>query len=285
MKFVRTGKHSEDALERSIEINPLEATQKRLKRLNYLLGFVKEKNPEVFPEYVNNLLAKYQSLSKELVQPNPFDLDELVSDNPHLNEHLELAKVVLNYYLQLLQLPDEINLENDKVVSKNHLQSFLRLAYYNLLVLTETFDRTDAITLYKKFVTQFIIDRKDPNRDTYDNLEALFAKATEPKEEPPEWVVVRGMIGDGKYAYRNDNCLWIDALVDLPDPELKYYVCCYGDYEGAKNLHDSVVLTMEHTIAQGDPYCSRVLHDTRVDWDLKHPPKDFWDRMEPRSVD
>ncbi len=285
MKFIRTGKHRQDALERSIEINSLEATQRRMKRLNYLLGFVKERNPQVFPEYVNNLLAKYQSLSKELVQPNPFDLDELVSENPNLKEHLELARVVLNYYLQILQLPDAVNLEKDKVVNKNHLQSFLHLAYYNLLVLTETLDRADAITLYKKFVTHFIIDRRDPDRDTYNNLEALFAKSIEPKEEPPEWVVVRGMIGDGKYAYRNDNCLWIDAIEDLPDSELKYYVCCYGDYEGAKNLHESVVLTMEHTIAQGDSYCSRVLHDTRVDWDLTHPPKDFWDRMEPGSVD
>ncbi len=36
---------------------------------------------------------------------------------------------------------------------------------------------------------------------------------------------------------------------------------------------------MEHTIAQGDPYCSRVIHDTRVDWNLAHPPKEFWDNM------
>ncbi|GAH04656.1 unnamed protein product, partial [marine sediment metagenome] len=61
------------------------------------------------------------------------------------------------------------------------------------------------------------------------------------------------------------------------------YVCCYGDYEKFKNYHDSIILTMEHTIAQGDPYCSRVLHDTRVDWDLHHPPKSFWDSMKPEN--
>jgi hypothetical protein len=159
----------------------------------------------------------------------------------------------------------------------------LHPAYYNLLVLTETLDREDAIALYKKFVTHYIRDRRDPERITYDNLETAFTKAIEPKEIPSEWVVVRGMIGDGKYAYRNDNCLWIDAIEDLPDSELKYYVCCYGDYESSKIYHDSVILTMEHTIAQGDPYCSRVLHDTRVDWDLKHPPKDFWDSMKPEN--
>ncbi|MGD9381771.1 MAG: L-2-amino-thiazoline-4-carboxylic acid hydrolase [Candidatus Thorarchaeota archaeon] len=278
MKFVKTGEYRPDALERLVEINPLEETQKRLKRMNYLLGFVRERKPEVLQDYVNNLLVKYQSLSKDTqMKSHPFNLDELVSDNPNLKEHLELTKAVLNYYVQILQLPEDANPEKSEVVNKNYLQSFLHPAYYNLLVLTETLDRAEAITLYKKFVTHYIIDRRNPDRDTYDNLETAFAEAIKPKDVPSEWVIVRGMIGDGKYAYRNDNCLWVDAIEDLSDSELKYYVCCYGDYESAKIYHDSVILTMEHTIAQGDPYCSRVLHDTRVDWNLKHPPKDFWD--------
>ncbi|MHA2142185.1 MAG: L-2-amino-thiazoline-4-carboxylic acid hydrolase [Candidatus Thorarchaeota archaeon] len=284
MKFVKTGEYKPDALEKSVEINPLEETRKRLKHMNYLIGFVKERNPEVFPKYVDNLLAKYQELSmNDQVKSGPFDIDELVSDNPNLTEHLELTKAMLSYYLQVLQLPEDANIEKTKFVNKNYLQSFLHPAYFNLLVLTETLDRNDAIALYKKFVTHYIMDRRDPERSTYDNLETAFAEAITPKEEPSEWVVVRGMIGDGKYAYRNDNCLWIDALEDLPDSELKYYVCCYGDYESSKIYHDSVILTMEHTIAQGNPYCSRVLHDTRVDWDLKHPPKDFWDSMKPEN--
>jgi hypothetical protein len=284
MKFVKTGKYNPDALEKSVEINPLEETQKRLKHMDYLLGFVRERNPEVFPKYVDNLLAKYQELSMDnRVKSEPFNLDRLVSDNPSLAEHLDLAKAMLSYYLQVLQLPEDVNIERSKVVNKNYLQSFLHPAYYNLLVLTETLEREKAIELYKKFVTHYIMDRRDPERDTYDNLETAFAEAIKPREEPADWIVVRGMIGDGKYAYRNDNCLWIDAIEDLPDSELKYYVCCYGDYESSKIYHDSVILTMEHTIAQGDPYCSRVLHDTRVDWDLKHPPKGFWDSMKPEN--
>ncbi len=284
MKIVRTGEHKPDALEKSVEINPLEETKKRLKHMNYLIGFVRNRNPEIFPKYVDNLLGKYQELSKDnQVKSKPFDVDELLADNLNLKEYPELTEAVLNYYLQVLQLPKDANTEKSDVVNKNYLRSFLHPAYYNLLVLTETLDRKDAITLYKKFVTQYIMDRRDPERDTYGNLEAAFSDATKPREEPSDWVVVRGMIADGKYAYRNDNCLWIDAIEDLADSELKYYVCCYGDYESSKIYHDSIILTMEHTIAQGDPYCSRVLHDTRVDWDLRHPPKDFWDSMKPEN--
>jgi hypothetical protein len=35
-----------------------------------------------------------------------------------------------------------------------------------------------------------------------------------------------------------------------------------------------------HKIAKGDKYCSRVLHDTRIDWNLMHPQKEFWDEMD-----
>ena len=283
MKFVKTGKYRQDTLERSVEINSLKEARARLKRMNYLLGFVRDRNPEVFPEYVNNLLAKYQGLLEdERMKANPPDLDELVSENPNMREHLELSRLVLNYFLQILQLPAEANLGKIKVVNKNYFQSFSHLSYPNLLVLTETLGRPDAIALYKKFVTHFTLENRDPNRDTYDNLETVYEKAIEPKDVSSDWEIVHGMIGDGKYTIRNDNCVFLEAVgEDLPDFELKYYVCCYGDYEKFKNYHDSIILTMEHTIAQGDPYCSRVLHDTRIDWDLRHPPKSFWDSMKP----
>jgi hypothetical protein len=115
------------------------------------------------------------------------------------------------------------------------------------------------------------------------NLETLFAErqAAVDENNPSEWVIVHGMIADGKYAFRNDNCFWVGSLDDLSDSEIKYYICCYGDYESARNNHESIVLTMEHTIAKGNPYCSRVMHDTRVDYDLRHPPKEFWDNMWP----
>jgi len=139
MKFVKTGKYRQDTLERSVEINSLEEARARLKRMNYFLGFVKEINPEVFPEYVNNLIAKYQGLLEdERTKANPPDLDELVSDNPNMKEHLELTRLALNYILQILQLPAETKLGKTKVVNRNYFRSWSHHNYANLLVLTET---------------------------------------------------------------------------------------------------------------------------------------------------
>ena len=283
MKFVKTGKYREGVLERLVEIDPLKEALNRLKKMNYLLGFVKERNPEIYPEYIDNLLAKYQGLLEdERKKANPVDLDELVSENPNLKEQLELARAVLNYILQILQLPAEANLEKIEVVNRAYFRSYSHHTYNNLLVLTETLGRAEAIILYKKFITQHTLEHRDPDRKTVDNVESIYEKAVAPKEIQSDWEIVHGMVGAGKYAFRNDVCVFINAIGDdLPDSELKYYTCCYGDYEKFKNYHDSVILTMEHTIAQGDPYCSRVLHDTRVDWDLRHPSKDYWDSMEP----
>jgi hypothetical protein len=91
------------------------------------------------------------------------------------------------------------------------------------------------------------------------------------------------MLEEGKYAFKNENCpTCADATTDLPDVEFKYLVCCYGDYAGFRaHLGEHIILTMEHTIIQGAPYCSRVLHDTRIDYDLRHPPTEFWDNFEP----
>ncbi|MCK5390372.1 MAG: L-2-amino-thiazoline-4-carboxylic acid hydrolase, partial [Candidatus Thorarchaeota archaeon] len=236
------------------------------------------------PEYINKLIAKYQGLLEdERRKANPPDLDELVSENPHMKEHLELTRLVLNYILQILQLPAEAKLGKNKVVNRNYFRSWSHHNYSNLLVLTETIGRAEAIALFKKFITHHTLENRNPNRKTYDT-ETIFANAIKPKEEPSDWEIVHTMIRDGKYAFRNDTCVFLNAIgEDLPDTELKYYICCYGDYEKFRNYHDSIVLTMEHTIAQGDPYCSRVLHDTRVDWDLRHPPKSFWDNMEPEN--
>lgn len=285
MKYVKTGKYRKDTMERLVEINSLEQLKNRFKRIDYFLGFVQKRIPEVFPQYVDNLITKYQSLLEdERKKANPPDLDDIVSEHLHMKEHPELARLVLNYIIQILQLPAENRLGETKAVNRAYFQSWSHHNYNNLVVLTGTIGREEAIALYKRFVTHYSMENRDSNRETIDDLEQLFTKRTEPKEVSSDWEIVHTMIEDGKYAFRNDNCVFLTAIGDeLPDTELKYYVCCYGDYENFKAYHDSIILTMEHTIAQGDPYCSRVLHDTRVDWELKHPPKDFWDSMKPEN--
>ncbi len=284
MKFYRSGELKEDALEQMVDFNPRENAERFfLKRLNYLIGFMREKSPENLDEFVSNLEQKYRSLVKSDCFTNRgLTVDSLATEMSYIAAYPGLIHSAMNYYLQVLGLSDDTAWdESIQVVNRNYHQAFLHPRYYNLLSLIDTIGRGEAIKLWKRFFTQYIIDNRTPRDPPFVDLETLLNERITSDEEPSDWVVVRGMIGDGKYAYRNDNCLWVDSLDSLPDPEVKYYICCYGDYEGARNYHESIVLTMEHTIAQGDPYCSRVLHDTRVDYDLRHPLKEFWDEMKP----
>lgn len=287
MKFYKLGEFQENVLERKVEIIPKEIFPRFvLNRLNYLIGFIREKSPDNVDQFVRSLEKRYQKLVRiNHVSKKDINLRELIADKDNLSNLLPLVEAALNYYIQVLVLPKESNWDGSvEVVNRNYHQAFLHPRYYNLLTLIETLGREDAIILWKRFFTQYIIDNDRPPRETpFVDLETLLANriAAVDKDNPSEWVVIHGMIADGKYAFRNDNCYWVDSLDDLPDSEIKYYVCCYGDYEGAKDHHESIVLTMEHTIAQGDPYCSRVMHDTRVDYDLRHPPKEFWDNMWP----
>jgi len=290
MKFYRVGEFKENVLDGTVGINPKEqAPQFVLSRLNYLLGFLRERSPDNIDAFTKNLEKRYQKLVKtDYIKENSVDLSDLIADFKNLVDYTSLIYAVMNYYFQVLDFSDESAWdENIVVVNRNYHQSFLHPRYYNLLTLIETVGREEAISLWKRFFTQFVIYDRVPREKPFVDLETFLADRTAAVDEnnPSDWVVVRGMIADGKYAFRNDNCFWVESLDDLPDSEIKYYVCCYGDYEGARDHHESIVLTMEHTIAQGDPYCSRVMHDTRVDYDLRHPPKEFWDNMWPVGKD
>ena len=126
-----------------------------------------------------------------------------------------------------------------------------------------------------------------PNREEITSLEEFVEKRLAGDTTSSDWVIVHTLLDAGKYAFKNKNCpTCVDAMVDIPDAEFKYLVCCYGDYEKFRaNYGDHMILTMEHTLMEGDPYCSRVLHDTRIDYDLRHPPKEFWDLFEPGNED
>ncbi|NHJ86855.1 MAG: hypothetical protein FK734_15440 [Asgard group archaeon] len=283
MKFMQIGEFKENVMEIPREIQPIEWAQREpLKRLNFLLKLVEKYYPKKYDSYVKNLSEKYNSMiTEDWMKKSNLTLKKIISNLSLLQKHQELAKAILNYFLKLLNIKDEIDWFNDKytIPNRNYLLSFLHPRYYNLLVLIETLGRENAIKLYKRFITEFFIEEQKDLENRVESVEEIYQRSIKMVNNPSEWVIVFGVIGDGKYAYKNLCCSWIDVLEDLPDKEIKYLICCYGDYERVKVSNKQFILTMEHTIAQGDPYCSRVIHDTRVDYSLIHPPKEFWDNM------
>ena len=59
-----------------------------------------------------------------------------------------------------------------------------------------------------------------------------------------------------------------------------HLIICYPDFQWAVMTNEHFVMTRKHTIAEGDPYCDKVFHDTRINKKPKHPSKELIDSMD-----
>ena len=287
MKFTQTGTFKENYLEKTITIKPLEQIEEiLLSKLNYNVGFIARKNSESISDYIKKLTEKYLELAeKDFSEHTSEKIRVIFSKFKNLIPYTDLHNASLNYYLHLLQIEEGSEWETNEVEisMKALIQAWTYPSYYLLEALAETFGREEAVKLFKRYITHYYIDHPSPDRDKFDSLEKMLENRLSGDTTSSEWVLVHTMLEEGKYAFKNKNCpTCVDSMTDLPDVEFKYLACCYGDYEKFRAVYsDYLILTMEHTLMEGDPYCSRVLHDTRIDYDLSHPPKEFWDNFKP----
>jgi len=283
MKFTHIGECRPEIMDEKIEeYQPLEHAEFRLKSFNHLLGVVKAQQPKKLVEYVANLEARYQQLAEiDYLSLKDVDVSPLITELTHLREHSTLARLYLNYNFQLLQLAKETKWKTAKI--KVSLRTFMRARYIpiyiNLQVLTETFPRDKAIQIFKDYINDYTRKRIANLDDRFQTLEEL----REMLLGMGIWGVVGnvGEVKDGKLISRRDTCLHHALLADIPDEELKFLTCCYGDYEGVRGFNKHFKLTMEHTLVAGDSYCDCVYYDTRITKDFTHPSNEFFDSIWP----
>lgn len=283
MKFTHIGECRPEIMDEKIEeYQPLEYAQLRLKSFDHLLGVLKAQQPKRLIEYLTNLEARYHQLVKsDYLSLSDADVSPLISELTHLSGHPLLARLYLNYSFQLLQLAKETKWKSTKV--EVTLRTFMRSRYIpiytNLLVLTETLPRDKAIQLYKDHINNYMRMRIADMDDRFQTLEEL----REMLLGMGEWGVVGnvGEVEDGKLIMRRDTCLHHALLADIPDEELKFLVCCFGDYEGVRSFNKHFKLTMSSTLVAGDSYCDCVYYDTRITKNFTHPSKEFFDSIWP----
>ncbi len=286
MEFKEKGRYNPEALDYMEKVQPLEfAKLSPLRRLNYLLDVVENLRSDSLQEYIDILMKNYkEKIDVEYIDSsNPFLL-EFLEDLDSLKNYPELATYNINFFLNILDLPqnNKWKVEKMEVPQANFLRSFLVPKYVNLKSLVKAVGREEGISIYKKYITSFLISIHKNQEDEIEDLRSLHQKFFE--EEPKEsesWVVIHSEPVNGKLVFRKDVCLWNESLSDLTDLEFKFLVCCYGDFQGIRSENSHFILTMDHTIAKGDPYCSCIVHDTRIDWKINHPPKEYWDNIWP----
>ena len=286
MEVFKSGSYHISDLDNLQELQPLEFAKKTvLKRLNYLIGFIKKEKPEILPNFVSKLNDKFVKLSHgSYIDENITEEININNDFIHLKVYPDLIYNCLNYYIQLLDINTAKDWTKDKfeVPNKNHIQSFLYHRYYNALVLTETIERNQAVQFFKDYINAYVRSISS-ERAKYETLEEFRNVRIPQEDDPPNigWEVVHGIIKKGKYPQRKDTCMWDDAIKELPDTELRYLAACYGDFQSYNNNNENFILTMSHTIVEGYPYCDCIVHDIRINDDLTHPPKEFFDNLWP----
>jgi hypothetical protein len=283
MKFTHVGECRPEIMDEKIEeYQPLEHAERLLRSFDHFLSAVRTQQPTILEEYVANLVVRYQSLlNNEYLSLRDDDISPIITELAHLQEYPQLANHYLNYNFQLLQLTKKAKWKSTK--EKTTLRILMRSRYLpiytNLQVLTETLPRDQAIQLFKDYINDYMRKRIADLDDRYQTLEEL----REMLLGMGDWGVVGNVseVKDGKLIMRRDTCLHHALLADIPDPELKFLTCCYGDYEGVRSFNKSFKLTMHHTLVNGDPYCDCVYYDTRLTTDFTHPPKEFFDSIWP----
>jgi hypothetical protein len=286
MEVFRTGQYDISDLNRLQEIQPLDYAKRTvLKRLNYLIGYLKKEMPDILPAFVTKLEKNFEKKIRTSFLENwKYDLTETSKEFLHLKIYPDLLKDALDYFLQLLDYSSNKVwiTEIIKIPNKNHIQSFLYHRYENALTLTEILERNQAVRLFKGYIDSYVKSLSSASTK-YETLEDFRNARIPKKDDPPNigWVIVQGKIENGKYPQRKDTCMWADAIEELPDVELTYLAACYGDFQGYNNSNENFILTMPHTVVEGHPYCDCVVHDIRINNDLTHPPKEFFDNLWP----
>jgi hypothetical protein len=284
MKFTHVGKYREEVLDEKQEHQPKTFLERLLQNLDHLIGVVKEKQPKILARYVEYLDAQYNKLwMGKFLSLEDADVSPLIAELVHLGSYPQLARNYINYHFQLLKLPKEEKWKTEKVkiTQRTYLRSALVPRYTNLQVLTDVIARAKAIKLFKHHIDEYVRWRVADLEERFQTLEELREDILQMEEEDTGSVGVVGEVEDGRLISRKDSCHWDVALEDLSDRELKYLVCCYGDFENVRMLNKRFKLAMEHTIARGDPYCSCVYYDTSITKDFKHPSKGFFDGIWP----
>ena len=74
-------------------------------------------------------------------------------------------------------------------------------------------------------------------------------------------------------------CMWGEALKDVEDPELMYFLICYGDFFSTSDHNENFVLTRKKTILQNHGICDFCYHHQQKGGKITHPDETFWNSV------
>ena len=279
MKFEKLGKEQEKVM---IEIGPYDFGESNIIRdLENTLEFIKEKNPKILDEYTKTLTKKLL----EITTMNGFKdelgkLAEHIKRYASLEGHIELLRLLLSYFTKTLGVTEEQFWQNEQQAFPewNFFHSVRDLHLLELKVLIDILGKEKAIELYQKITDHYVDNYNQNQKGWYKDLEEMRESYIRFLDRNT-WGRVR-LISDVENGHYIEICLTCDKVRTYKDKikengELLDVTGCYCHIGLAKLWNENFVLTMKHTLAKGDPYCTYVYHDTRIADKIDEPSKEF----------
>ncbi len=250
----------------------------------YLVEFHKLK-----PELLTVTLTEYFQVLSAKILPSQiskgFPVAKFSQEKWHiLTDFLPKIELVQPAMLSFLHL------ENFPLAEKEHLEEdnvldvpfgdYVRCGYYHV---------------YYFFHALKNLKGKDIAYDITRQIAEIFYTKPRPNQKRMESVVEFGEWIDGlckqthnfisgedeenRFINKVVGCVWGESLQSVEDPDLMYFLICYGDFFTPKSKNENFELTRNYTLLQGHAMCDFCYHDSRMHKELIHPTPDFWDEL------
>jgi hypothetical protein len=269
------------------KFNPKRKTKKNIASSNRtfllfherFLKYLKEKNQELFSEFVDKLISKYKSETKqEYAFVEQLDIEPIKDKIKLIQKNQELINACVNLHLSLYKIPQDFSWENEEteVLHINADRAHYTPRYFAYEILTQMIDREEAIVFLKEFTDYYVEKFRDVPK--YEKLRKIFEDDVKRGRQSDSSVFTVGLVNEGKYVGKTAKCMGFEALSHLKDRELIDLVLCYGDFTLIKKLNENFVATRTITLPLG-PYCDICVHDTRIVKEIEHPTREFYDKL------
>ncbi|MHA2295575.1 MAG: L-2-amino-thiazoline-4-carboxylic acid hydrolase [Candidatus Hodarchaeales archaeon] len=248
-----------------------------LQELNdFLVSIDKDFNAEEVEKVVFNLKKRLEGIKNSF-----HDHVELTGVTrgkyPALKDRSDLLDVSILAILSFLGVSEVLgdNLEKEiEILNNDVLKAYLYFPYHWLQALMTISLRSEAISYYKNHVDTKALQAI--NSEYFENLHDFADHIEENLEGKHDFVSTR--LSDGVRIRKTEKCNLHEVSKGLNDPEIAYALVCHVDFVSIKRFNEHFALTREQTLMDGD-YCDFCWHDTRVDKEMVHPSREFWENL------
>ncbi len=259
----------------NIEIYKQSLLRRTSTDLDLFIEFLSRESPAIIHDFVDRYVARLSDC--EGISVDDIDFEHTPKN---ISSFPEAFQKVRSVSLALLNYEKYLPTEEEGVLSISYwdwIRSYLIPAY----LLAETYvkmgPRDEALKTYKRYVDHRTRTTKEQNEEKT-TVEDYYRKVTS-KDTPTHlgtWFLTNNGLGGSKVT----KCMWVEILKGFEDPEIGYAVACHFDFLNTQYISQNFRLTRTKTLMEGDEMCDFCLHDTDISKEMKHPPKDFWKKLD-----